>query len=110
MEEHICGRLRIFSLDGRLRYTSDSSLGFGERESHHPVTGRIDSEVANRFVGDVLDHPEAPTFSELVRLVKLVVVENRESALGLKSIIELLKPKEPHDKENGVVDRPFYVG
>ena len=36
------GRLRIFSLDGRLRYTSDSSLGFGERESHHPVAGRID--------------------------------------------------------------------
>ena len=101
-------RIRLYALDGKLRYSTDMSLG-PEREAHHFRMGKGDSEVGNRFIEDVLDHPEAPRFSELVKVVMLLARENREAAAGLHSVVELLRPSGVV-KERVLRGRPDYVG
>lgn len=100
-------RLRIYAADGKLRFTTDWSKTH-EHEAHHHKTGRDDSVQGNRFVNDVLDHPEAPTFTELVKVTLLIAQHQKEAAAGMQAIINLLKPREPElDLPKG---RPDYFG
>ena len=63
--------LRVFhSEDGKLRLSTDRSLGEHNHETHHKRDGHLDSIVFNRFVNSVLDNPDAPDYAELLRLFK----------------------------------------
>lgn len=99
-------RIRIYAMDNKLRYTTDWSKTH-EHEAHHFLTGKEDSEVGNRFINDVLDHPEAPTFTQLVKVTLLIAQQQKEASAGLHSIINLLKPINEENMEGG---RPDYFG
>jgi hypothetical protein len=108
-------RIEIYWSDakgGKLRYSTDKSLAY-EREGHG-LTGRKDSEVGNRFIEDVLDHPEAPVYSQLVRLSAINQHQLGEVASGLAAIVRLFEASVGRSnrgsKESGVRKRPEYVG
>ena len=106
-------RIRLFADDGKLRFTTDWS-DLQEHEAHHYRKGLKDSKTANRFIADILDSPEAPTFTQLCKVVGALAETNTESAMGLKAVIELLRPEKPKvepekDLKKGG-ERPFYVG
>jgi hypothetical protein len=111
------GRIMVYdSVDGKLRYTTDKSLGH-EREAHHYRKGKEDSETGNRFIEDVLEHPEAPTFTELVKVIKLQGnnIERQgkhleEAAAGLNSIIKVLNPKKEVIDDEKPLKKPDYFG
>jgi transposase-like protein len=111
--------IRIYAKDGKLRYTTDKSLKF-EREAHHHITGKKDSETGNRFLNDVLDHPEVPVYSEMINLLGSTLEtlraqgkQNELTATALHGITEYLKnqlpqkePEEPKIKP----ERARYIG
>lgn len=95
-------RIRIFTSDGRLRFTIDKSKGY-EHEAHLPPKdgGLEDSVAGNLHIGAILDHPECPTLPELAAVV-------RNIAHGMDAIVQLMRPpKPPVEPLQGV---PFYVG
>jgi len=100
--------------DGKLRLSVDWSEGTPNHETHHKRDAHVDSVVFERHVNSILDNPQAPTFSELINVVQGIAVANKETAVGLKAVVEVLKtqfPKkdfvEPNDLK-GV--RPDYFG
>lgn len=110
--EKRANRIRIYAIDGKLRYTTDWS-NLHEREAHHHKTGKEDSETGNRFIEDVLDHPESPTFTQLVKIVKIISEQNKETATGLNAVVQLLKntlPQNNFNSELKPIEKPSYVG
>ena len=102
-------RIRIFSKeDGKLRYTTDWSNLY-EREAHHHRTGKEDSETGNRFIEDVLDHPESPTYTQLVKVVHLVANQTSEVSAGLNAIVKSQIPKK-EESVSEKFERPDYIG
>jgi hypothetical protein len=103
-------RIRIYANDGKLRYTTDMSMGY-EREAHHHITGKEDSETGNRFIKDVLNNPQAPTFSQLTNTIKQIAEQNKETATGLNTIVEVMKTQlgtiEPRLNDTNI---PKYIG
>ena len=105
---------RVFhQSDGKLRLSVDWSDGIPNHEAHHARDGHVDSVTFGRFVNDVCDSPQAPSFSQLSLLINDVVGVNKETALGLKSVVDVMRSKsssgpiEPVDLR-GV--RPDYFG
>lgn len=104
---------RVFhQSDGKLRLSVDWSDGVPNHEAHHARDGHVDSVTFGRFVNDVCDSPQAPSFSQLSLLINDVVGVNKETAQGLKAVVDVLKakcvsPVEPVDLR-GV--RPDYFG
>jgi len=81
-------QVRIYANDGKLRYTTDHSLNF-EREAYHHITGKRDSETVNRYIKDILDHPELDKPSEFQSLVTELTQNNLNLAELLKSHMNL---------------------
>lgn len=106
---------RVFhQADDKLRLSVDWSDGSPNHETHHARDGHVDSVTFGKFVNDVCDSPQAPSFSQLSLLIKDIVGVNKETAQGLKAVVDVLKaksikpdPVEPVDLE-GV--RPDYFG
>jgi hypothetical protein len=99
--------IRIYADDGKLRYTTDWSH-LHEREAHHAKTGMKDSETGNRFIEDLLNHPEAPTYTEICRVVKSIALHNAEMAAGLNAVVQILKG--PGNQAPQLNDRVEYIG
>ncbi len=103
-------KLRIIAKDGKLRYTTDWS-SMHEREAHHATTGKQDSEAGNRFIENILDNPRAPLYTELSKIVKTNAVQLNEIALGLNSIVQIIKKQNEQplteEKKAGVIK---YIG
>ena len=99
--------------DGKLRLSVDWSEGTPNHETHHKRDSHVDSVVFEKHVNSILDNPQAPTFSELVNVVQGIAVANKETALGLKAVVEVLRTQFPNqsfvpDEVKGVV--PYYFG
>jgi hypothetical protein len=99
--------LRIYAKDGKLRYTTDWS-SLHEREAHHAKTGMQDSEAGNRFIEDVLDHPAAPKYTELCKIVESIALHNAEMAAGLNAVVKLMKG--PEQQEFQPLEEADYFG
>lgn len=101
-------QIRIYSEDGKLRFTTDRSMGF-EHETHDARTAKPDSEQYNKHVADFLDHKEAPTLSELAKIVGALATQNSETAAGLNAIVKLMQKPTLQSTPNMETDRR-YVG
>lgn len=102
-------RLRIWAEDGKLRFTTDMSKGY-EHEAHHHRTAKPDSEQGNRFINDILDHPEAPTYSQLVKVLGIMASHEAEMMGTLKEFTKLLKPNIEKEEPETMKGRPEYIG
>ncbi len=100
--------------DGKLRLSVDWSDGVPNHETHHRRDAHVDSVVFEKHVNSILDHPEAPTFSELTLAVRDIAVANKETALGLKAVVEVLKAQNPQKEPVEPFDlkgvKPDYFG
>lgn len=96
-------RIRIYTADGRLRFSVDKSKGY-EHEAHLPPRdgGMEDSRAGNHHIEAFLDNPDCPTLPELAQIC-------RDIASGLHAVVELQRPPEPPDRLE-VPGRPWYVG
>jgi hypothetical protein len=102
-------RLRIYAEDGKLRYTTDVSLG-PEREAHHFKTGKKDSETGNRYIGNILDNPDLPLASDVYKLVAELAFYSRETGAGLAAIVKLMQGSIKQEEPETAKERPEYVG
>ena len=104
-------RVRIYADDGKLRYTTDHSLMY-EREAHHSITGMEDSELINRYLKDVLNHPQMPLPSEYMKLMYIHAKETRELSAGLGVLVNLLGGNNNNKNQaNNKTDVcPEYIG
>lgn len=109
-------RVRLYAPeDGKLWLEFDNSLGMSGMDTTHKRTAERDmAEVMSPFLNDlrktVSEGDKVPTMSELKNAIFLLVKENRETAMGLNSLVELLKPRKPEDLDLNLSDRPGYVG
>lgn len=83
---------RVFhSEDGKLRLSVDWSDGTPNHETHHRRDAHLDSVVFEKHVNSILDNPQAPTFAELANLVHAIGQQNKETAQGLKVVVDVLQ-------------------
>lgn len=83
---------RVFhSDDGKLRLSVDWSEGTPNHETHHKRDSHVDSVVFEKHVNSILDNPQAPTFAELVGLIREVQLVNKETATGLKAVVDVMR-------------------
>ena len=81
--------------DGKLRLSVDWSEGTPNHETHHKRDAHVDSVVFEKHVNSILDNPQAPTFAELTNMVREIAVVNKETAQGLKTVVEVMKTQFP---------------
>jgi len=106
---------RVFhSNDGKLRLSVDWSEGTPNHETHHKRDSHVDSVVFEKHVNSILDNPQAPTFAELINVIQETVVANKETATGLKTVVEVMKTQFPKveavDPDKLKEVRPHYFG
>ena len=103
-------KIKVYASDGKLWFLIDNSFNLNEAETVHRQSSRRDmEEVVAPFFND-LRMNEACTLSDIKRVIALLVRENRETAAGLNSVVQLLKPKEEEvvvNKDKSLFD---YVG
>jgi len=104
---------RVFhSEDGKLRLSVDWSEGTPNHETYHKRDNHVDSVTFNKHVNDILNNPQAPSFSQLSILIRDIGEANKQTAAGLGAVVDVLKTQfkaqvDPVDFE-GV--RPDYFG
>lgn len=99
--------------DGKTWLLTDKSLGGNELEFIHPEKAKDDTEAVLKFIRDMRKNPESMTLSEVSKVLLEVVYLQKESAAGMKSIIDVLKlvmPSKPEVSEEQTYDRPNYIG
>ncbi len=108
-------RIRIrTNEDNKVWFEIDNSFNLNEAETKHKETAKLDmQEVVEPFFNDLRDTnlrgETPPTMSDLRGVIKEVLEINKETASGLNSIVELLKP--PKLKETKMnISKPDYVG
>lgn len=105
-------KIRVYgSDDGKLWFSIDNSFNLSEAETHHPEFAKRDmQDTILPFFNDLRDN-EVVTMSDIKVLIADLVSQNRETASGLKVVVDLLKPREV--VEGGVInlkDKIWYVG
>jgi hypothetical protein len=91
---------RVFhSEDGKLRLSVDWSEGTPNHETHHKRDAHVDSVVFERHVNSILDNPQAPTFAELSQTVQQMAAINKETAQGLKAVVDVMKAQFPQERQ-----------
>jgi len=96
---------RVFhSDDGKLRLSVDWSEGTPNHETHHKRDSHVDSVVFEKHVNSILDNPQAPTFAELTSMVREIALVNKETAQGLKNVVEVMKTQFPKREVEQVSD------
>jgi len=83
-------RIRLYATeDGKLWFETDKSYSI-EGETRHKETASEDmDEVVSRMMNDWRDN-RPPTNSEIMRMLKLVIETNRETAAGLNTVVQLM--------------------
>lgn len=101
-------KIRVIGGDGRAWLVADFSHSLDELETVHKDRSKEDMGlVVAPFFNDLRKNPVL--LSEVVGIVASLARESRETASGLRAVVELLKPREFND-EVVVLDRPSYVG
>lgn len=91
----------------------DNSFNLHEMETCHPETSKGDMQnVVSPVFNDLRDNytdREVPVISDILKVIKELANNNKETAIGLNAVVELMKPKkeEPLSKPKG---RPDYIG
>lgn len=101
-------QIRIYEESGKLRFTTDQSMGF-EHETHSAKTGFQDSKNYNKHAADFLDHPEAPTLSELAKIVGALATQNAETAAGLNAVVKMMQKPTLEPTPETKTRPPSYV-
>ena len=99
--------------DGKLRLSVDWSDKQPNHETHHFRDANSDSVVFEKHINSVLDAGvSAPTYVELLSLVKDIAVHNRDTSAGLQAVTEVLKSQFPKREEFVDVTglKPSYCG
>jgi len=101
--------------DGKLWFIIDNSFNLHEAETQHRYTGKRDMSRVRKQLNDWREK-NPPTLSELANNIQviqeqliLLAKENRETAAGVKCIIELLKPTANQASNNNMT-MPEYIG
>lgn len=96
--------------DGKLRFSIDWSNKLDSHETHHFRDNHLDSITFNKHINDILDNPQAPTFSEITKAIQSIAKTHEETAQGLKAITELLKLNSPRQPNIEIKDlkKTFY--
>lgn len=104
--------------DGKVWGLIDNSFNLHELETIHPETSKKDMEIVQKHFNDLRNNPQAPSLSELAKVMqelmqttKEIALQNKETAAGLNAVIQLIKGKEQPFKE--IKDQktiPDYVG
>jgi hypothetical protein len=105
-------RIKVYSNDGKLWFLIDNSFNLNEAETVNPKTSKVDmEEVVAPFFNDLREN-EAVTMSEIKHLLFLVIKENKDTATGLNSVVQILKAQmQPIQQEEGLPkSKPDYVG
>lgn len=104
-------RWRVFhSEDGKLRLSVDWSDGRPNHETHHKIDAHADSVTFDRFVNGVLNHPDAPGIPEIAKLIYTTQKQLDQTAAGLNSVVQLMKPKEFEGLKSDLGGVPYYIG
>jgi len=100
--------------DGKLRLSVDWSDKQPNHETHHYRDANSDSVVFEKHINSILDAGVgAPSYTELVSLVRDIAVHNRETAVSLTAVTEVLKSQFPKREEfvDGLAGvKPSYCG
>lgn len=106
-------KIRVYTTeDSKLWFVIDNSFNLEEAETLHPETSKHDmQDVVKPFFNDLRDH-NPPKLSEIMVMIKEVISINKETASGLNSVVEMLKPKQrPQEDDDSVSKvRPEYIG
>lgn len=94
-------KIKIYAReDGKLWFMVDNSFNLFEAETQHRHTNKRDMGIVRKHLNDWRDN-NPPTLSELnTMLVKVVDImheqaeANKQTAYGLKSIMDLIKPQQ----------------
>ena len=107
-------KINVYASDGRLWFLIDNSFNLNEAETVNPKTSKSDMEtVVSPFFNDLRDN-ELVTMSQIKKMLFVIVKENKETVIGLNTVVQLLKNQmQPmsETKEEGVQTIiPYYVG
>ena len=104
-------KIKVFTRgDGKLWFLIDNSFNLHEIETVHRDTAKRDMQAVRKQFNDMRDN-NPPTLSEVLELIYLVTEQNKETAAGLTSVVELMKPKNKLEpKEEKLKRRPEYIG
>lgn len=103
-------KIRIYAKeDGKLWYMIDKSFT-DEGETLHPETAKQDmGEVVRPFFNDLRDN-KPPLLSDIMQILKTNVEINKETAAGLNTVVQLMKPREEAPKPVVKGHKPEYIG
>ena len=85
--------------DGRLRLSVDWSDREPNHETHHFRDAHSDSVTFERFTNDLLNNPQAPTFSQIASIVKDIAEQHKTTAEGLNAVTEVIKTQFPQKRD-----------
>jgi len=105
-------RIKVYSDRGKLWFLIDNSFNLNEAETIDPLRSKHDMEkVVGRFFNDLRDN-EPVTMGEIKKVIYSLVVENKETAAGLNSIVQLFRSQfnVQDNKEEIKRTPPKYIG
>lgn len=96
--------------DGKTWFKIDNSFNLHELETLHPETGKEDmGEVVRPFFNDLRDNRPLKV-SQIVALIAEITDLHKETASGLKGVVDLMKPKKEIKPKIKLEKRPSYIG
>lgn len=84
--------------DGKLWFIGDFSLNRIEGEYIHPKTHKDDCNTVSKYLNDWRDH-KPPVSTDIMKIIKIMVDANAETAAGLASVVMLMKSQVPNQEE-----------
>lgn len=103
-------KIRLYAEeDGKLWFTIDNSFNMNEAETMHPKTAKRDMEdVIQPFFKDLRNNPV--TMGQVLKIIQEQAIHNRDTAAGLKAIVELIKGPDPIKEDKKQRKIPEYIG
>ena len=103
-------KIRIYAQeDGKLCFMIDNSFNLNEAETTHPTTAKRDYTQFKKQINDWrINNP--PTLSEIMHLVNEMAETNKETAAGLNTVVNLLKPNNNITPTETIKRKPKYIG
>ena len=103
-------KLNIYANDdGKLWFKIDNSFNLNEAETLHPSTSKNDINRVKKQFNDMRDNNPA-TLTEITKVIKDIVTQNKETASGLNAVVQLLRPADTVFKPDRPGARPEYIG
>ena len=96
-DERMSGdRFKVFGRDGKLWLLIDNSFNLHELETVHPEKAKEDMLCIQRHFEDIRNN-DLPVLSDVMRVIKELAVQNKETASGLNAVASILACKSDDD-------------